>query len=148
MKTVLWLLTICLISMMTNGTRTCSICGETKDLDQFYANRSKSQGRSTLCKPCERKSQATLRQLHSEHQIPNDHSCPICLRTESELVSEGQRTKNPFRLDHNHGTGEFRGFLCDSCNTGLGKFRDDPDLLARAIEYLGGGIFNPAQRTS
>ena len=70
------------------------------------------------------------------------------MRTESELVSEGQRTKNPFRLDHNHGTGEFRGFLCDSCNTGLGKFRDDPDLLARAIDYLGGGIFNPAQRTS
>ena len=63
-------------------------------------------------------------------------------------MSEGQRTKNPFRLDHNHGTGEFRGFLCDSCNTGLGKFGDDPDLLARAIEYLAGGIFNPAQRAS
>jgi hypothetical protein len=148
LKTVLLRRTISLTSPTKTGTRTCSICGETKDLDQFYANRSKSQGRSTLCKPCERKSQATLRQLHSEHQIPDDHSCPICMRTEAELVSEGQRTKNPFRLDHNHGTGEFRGFLCDSCNTGLGKFRDDPDLLARAIEYLGGGIFNPAQRTS
>ena len=99
-----------------------------------------------MCKPCERKSQATLRQLHSEHQILDDHSCPICMRTEAELVSEGQRTKNPFRSDHNHGTGEFRGFLCDSCNTGLGKFRDDPDLLARAIEYLGWGIFNPPKR--
>ena len=63
-------------------------------------------------------------------------------------MSEGQRTKNPFRWDHNHGTDEFRGFLCDSCNTSLGKFRDDPDLLARAIKYLGGGIFNSAQRTS
>ena len=51
-------------------------------------------------------------------------------------MSEGQRTKNPFRLDHNHGTGEFRGFLCDSCNTGLGKFKDDPELLNRAINYL------------
>ena len=63
-------------------------------------------------------------------------------------MSEGQRTKNPFRWDHNHGTDEFRGFLCDSCNTSLGKFRDDPDLLARAIKYLGGGMFNSAQRTS
>ena len=121
---------------MKTGTKCCSICGNTKSLAEFYVNKTKSQGRSTICKSCERKSQATLRQLHSEHKIPEDHSCPICLRTESELVSEGQRTKRPFRLDHNHETGAFRGFLCDSCNTGLGKFKDDPALLNRAISYL------------
>lgn len=55
--------------------------------------------------------------------------------------------KNPTRalaIDHNHSCcpGErtcgkcVRGLLCDSCNLGLGSFRDSPDLLARAIEYL------------
>lgn len=26
--------------------------------------------------------------------------------------------------------------LCHHCNTGIGHFADDPDRLARAIEYL------------
>jgi hypothetical protein len=39
-------------------------------------------------------------------------------------------------LDHDHGTGEIRGFLCLSCNQGLGQFRDEPAILLRAIVYL------------
>lgn len=39
-------------------------------------------------------------------------------------------------LDHNHQTGTVRGMLCYRCNMGLGYFRDDPELLARAGAYL------------
>lgn len=41
-----------------------------------------------------------------------------------------------FPVDHNHRTGEVRGILCTSCNIGLGGFRDNPDLLLEAIQYL------------
>jgi hypothetical protein len=29
-----------------------------------------------------------------------------------------------------------RGLLCYNCNVGLGHFRDDPNLLLSAVEYL------------
>lgn len=41
-------------------------------------------------------------------------------------------------VDHCHETGLVRGILCSECNTGLGKFKEDPALLRRAIEYLAG----------
>ena len=39
-------------------------------------------------------------------------------------------------VDHNQETGEPRGLVCDSCNTGLGRFKNGEDHLTSAIEYL------------
>lgn len=45
-----------------------------------------------------------------------------------------------FTLDHCHNTGVLRGLLCSKCNRGLGFFKDNPELLKRAIQYLTRGM--------
>jgi len=42
----------------------------------------------------------------------------------------------PPYVDHSHRTGQFRGLLCNTCNTGLGMLKEDPVLLKKAIRYL------------
>jgi hypothetical protein len=39
-------------------------------------------------------------------------------------------------VDHCHRTGAVRGLLCRACNFGLGFFKDDIGLMAKAIHYL------------
>ena len=50
--------------------------------------------------------------------------CAIC-KTNTTLV-----------VDHCHSSREIRGLLCNACNVGLGAFRDSPNLLKSAIDYL------------
>lgn len=38
--------------------------------------------------------------------------------------------------DHDHVTKQIRGLLCHRCNTAIGLFLDDPELLQAAIHYL------------
>jgi hypothetical protein len=61
--------------------------------------------------------------------------CAICLR------------KPAAHVDHEHGSGEVRGILCFTCNVGLGNFGDDPELMARAVDYLKGAVC-PIQRVA
>jgi len=56
--------------------------------------------------------------------------CPICMKKTIVGV-----TANLVR-DHDHETGKGREWICDSCNTGLGRFKDDTEFLERVIEYL------------
>jgi hypothetical protein len=39
-------------------------------------------------------------------------------------------------FDHCHQRGIFRGWLCDNCNTILGRVQDNPDALRKLIAYL------------
>lgn len=53
-------------------------------------------------------------------------------KTECEICN----SKEKLYLDHSHDTGKSRGILCFNCNVGLGSFKDNPQLLKKAMEYI------------
>lgn len=59
--------------------------------------------------------------------------CALCRQPETH-VRRGKVVQ--LSVDHDHDTGEVRGLLCNSCNRGIGFLREDPVILARAIDYL------------
>lgn len=56
---------------------------------------------------------------------PEGHICQCCGRPSNRLF-----------LDHCHLTGIHRGWICPSCNTGLGLLGDDIEGLELAIAYI------------
>jgi Recombination endonuclease VII/HNH endonuclease len=65
--------------------------------------------------------------------ISQNGKCAICGNENG-----GHRNGDPKALavDHDHTTGKVRGLLCEACNQGIGKLKEDVTILQRAIEYL------------
>lgn len=116
----------------------CNICHKLLDTTLFARNQNNVNRpvRRPSCRECRKTLEGKSPTLKEKgewlkakpHLEPFE--CPICgKRTIAGLTSKVD-------LDHNHLTGEIRGWICDSCNTGIGRFKDDVQLLKSAIKYV------------
>lgn len=110
------------------GNRLCSHCLEYLAVSEFGVNSRVSDGLSRVCRACTqvkmvfKKYGLTIAEADRMWASP----CSICGFFEAgEMV-----------IDHCHDSGGVRGTLCHPCNVSIGHFRDDPDLLERAAQYL------------
>lgn len=116
----------------------CTQCGESKVLSDFYRMKSAPDGHMYECKVCNNKrNKKSALKYHFGISI-NDYNalfekqegcCAICGTHQSEL-------SEALHVDHDHDNGWVRGLLCKTCNIGLGHFKDNPELLDKAAEYL------------
>jgi len=75
----------------------------------------------------------TLEQFEKMIQV---EKCPIC-GNDAIHEYEGRGCKSgKIVVDHNHETGQIRGFICTYCNVMLGNAKDNIQTLQNAIQYL------------
>lgn len=117
----------------------CNICHKLVDTDKFEKNQNGINNRSVRrpsCADCRKHlvgvNMSAKTKLEWKRKKPHGipFECPICeKRTIAGITSK-------VVLDHNHRNGEARGWVCDSCNTGIGRFKDDVELINRAIKFI------------
>lgn len=74
----------------------------------------------------------TIKKLYKQEKLAGrkkPEQCEIC-------GIFGKDLKRGLFFDHNHETGEFRGWLCSRCNLVLGNVKDDSILLRNLAKYL------------
>jgi len=139
--------------------KACSVCKEIKPLSSFYREKRRQSGRGSRCRECSRQ---YLRSWYSKNKdraneqrrnpkrrnemyfyvakhtygitknqvlamsTAQHNSCAIC----------GKPQERRLHIDHDHKTSAVRGLLCARCNTGLGVFKEQPELLRKAAFYL------------
>lgn len=103
-------------------------------------------GRSKKTDPDYRRYQREKLDIHKYKLYPDqkqkliekqENCCAIC------GYKFGQK-QGDMMVDHCHEKEVVRGLLCNSCNSGLGHFRDDPQLMRRAAEYILRPPYNPS----
>tara|TARA_E500000178_G_scaffold133172_1_gene133101 strand:+ start:285 stop:851 length:567 start_codon:yes stop_codon:yes gene_type:complete len=119
--------------------KVCDRCYKFLSTNFFSDNRRKKDNIITKrpsCKDC-RKVKDGVGIPQKEREIWNAKKpkqgelfhCPICEKYSISGISK-------IVIDHNHDNGSVRGFICESCNTGIGRFDDDPKILEKAISWL------------
>lgn len=118
----------------------CNICFVLKPMDEFEKNQRDSKGnivRRPSCIKCrhdiDQRPMTSREAKEAKRLRPRKGTlflCPICRKM--SIVGVNVKVV----ADHDHKAGRSRGYLCESCNTGLGRFKDEENILRNAIAYL------------
>ena len=68
---------------------------------------------------------------YNEMLVEQNFGCKICSKKHDPFKKRGR-----LYVDHIKDTKIVRDLLCSACNSGIGYFNHDIDLLQKAIEYL------------
>ena len=140
------------------GNLRCSICFEVKPNTDFpyYSNQFYNKGSdhpwtgkrkriNNNCKPCRSQRGKERRAFEKKYEEffrigkKAGELCECCKKPVYESyedIPEGVDGAFVWQKDHDHETGNFRGWLCKRCNTGIGLCGDTLDDLKNVVEFL------------
>lgn len=129
----------------------CGRCDDIQPFESFHRSNRNAAGLAYFCKRCLndmqrekyaksgvmrerarfahiRKTYGMTREQYEAMLEDQGGVCAVCGRLPSQV--------HDWSIDHDHQTGAVRGILCSTCNSGLGHFKDDPELCELAAAYL------------
>lgn len=123
-----------------HAAQICNTCHVLKSRDEFDGNQTDAAGRKTpllSCRICRRdsdkKPMTAAERREVKKQRPKDgtlFNCPVCKKNMIVGVT------GKVVLDRRRSDGGCLLFLCQSCNTGLGRFKNGEHYLRNALAYL------------
>ncbi len=111
-------------------SKVCTRCKTSKPLDEFSDLKLGALGKNPKCKQC-------IRDLGKEYTRNNREKRAGRPRsTHCDCCDDAGTARRSLHWDHDHVTGQFRGWLCHGCNIALGGVNDDKERLRKLITYL------------
>lgn len=121
----------------------CNECKQKKPQIEFYLSKRRADGLCDYCIDCRRhirrKEHLLLKFDMTEKQYKQtlksqNNTCAICGQPETMRDRSGKI--QVLSVDHDHKTKKVRALLCSRCNSSIGKFNHNPELLEAAAKYL------------
>ena len=111
-------------------TKPCIYCKEEKPLSSYPRHRSSKDRLDSRCYECKTRNEKR-RLVLKKTAPPKPDVCECC------GINPVTKQYKPFWvIDHDHVTDLFRGWLCDDCNTGIGKLGDTLEGVMNAVRYF------------
>ena len=131
-------------------TKTCTSCLRTFDKSYFHKNKTTKDGKCYQCKECNSKKSCKWKVENKEKAKDSDYKRKygISYAEYGYMLSQqgggfaicevpfSEAQRGVLFVDHCHKTGNFRGLLCQNCNTAIGLLQDNPLFCTKAAEYL------------
>ena len=103
-----------------------------------------------ICIYCKLEKNVSEFPKHSLYKDRLDMRCKACVKTQAKIRAQLHKIAPPkpevcdccktiprkWCLDHDHETNKIRGWICDRCNTGIGKLGDTLQGVQNAFKYL------------
>ena len=104
--------------------KVCIYCGKRKNKKSFARHIGHKDNLDSRCRKCVKEHTKIRNKLRKTAPVqPDNCECCFC-------------SPEKWHLDHDHIYHTFRGWLCETCNIGIGKLGDDLQGIIYALKYL------------
>lgn len=120
----------------------CTKCFVEKPITEFHINSKGKYGKSDRCKPCANRLTIEYNKKHPikvaarKYKLTLEFTEKLLSKKVCDICGSEPTLRRRNCIDHCQTTGKVRGLLCEDCNKGLGRFKDSPELLEKAILHL------------